>query len=155
MRHGFPLVLAAVFVGLGLGLCQQVHAQEREEAEIDLELRERQIDMERMEAELAFQRQMRELELEARRVEIDRMRDPAPGSTGGGVALLLVCVAANILMAVWVYADNRRRDAGYGIWIAITVLVGFFGALVYAVIRLGDIATPRPAPPTRSSSARK
>jgi hypothetical protein len=62
---------------------------------------------------------------------------------------------ANILMAVWVYTDNRRRETGYGMWIAITVLVGFFGALVYAVIRLADTAATAPAAPTRSSAARK
>jgi hypothetical protein len=137
-----------------MGVCQQGRADENEEAEIDLEFRERQLDLERMEAEAAFQNQMRELELEERRVEIDHIRDPTPRANGGGVALVLLCMVVNILMALWVYADNRRRDAGYGIWIVITLLVGFFGALVYAVIRLGDMNAAQPAP-TRSAAAKK
>ena len=154
MRYLFHVVLAVGAVCLVMGLCQQGWADEYEEAETDLELRERQLDLERMEAEAAFAHQMRELDLEERRVEIEHIRSLAPRVDGSGAAFLLLCVVVHILMAVWVYADNRRRDAGHGIWIVITVLAGVFGAVVYAIIRLGDINTPQPAP-TRSAAARK
>lgn len=154
MRYLLHVVLVAGAVCLGLGLCQQSWADEYEEAEIDLELRERQLDLEQMESEIAFHNQMRELELEGRRIEIDHMRDRTPQANGGGAAVVLVCLVVHILMAVWVYADNRRRDAAHGIWIVITLLVGFFGALVYAVIRLGDMHASPPAP-ARSTAARK
>ena len=65
--------------------------------------------------------------------------------------LLLLVAVVHILMAIWVYADNRKRGAGYGLWIVITLLSGFFGALVYAVIRLGDLA-PSGSRPGGSSS---
>jgi hypothetical protein len=41
-------------------------------------------------------------------------------------------------MAVWVYKDIRARECGSGIWVAVALLAGLFGALVYAVVRLGD-----------------
>ena len=148
------IVVIASAVCLGMGLCQRGWADEYGEADIDLGVRERQLDLQRMEAEVAFQNQMRELELEERRVQIDHLRDSTPQAKGGGAAILLLCMVVNILMAVWVYADNRRRDTGYGIWIVITLLVGFFGALVYAIIRLGDMNASQPAP-TRSTAARK
>ena len=154
MRCLFHVVLVAGAGCLGMSLYQQGWADEFEKAEIDLEFRERQLELERMEADIAFQNQMRELELVERRVQIDHLRDPTPQAKGGGAAILLLCMVVNILMAVWVYADNRRRDAGYGIWIVITLLVGFFGALVYAIIRLGDMNASQPAP-TRSTAARK
>jgi hypothetical protein len=155
MRNLFRMGLLVISVSLGMGLCQSGWAQDYEEAAMQLEMRERGLSVERIEAEMAFQKQMRGLELEARRVEIDRMRDATPPGKGGAAGVLLLCLIANILMAVWVYTDNRRRETGYGIWIVITLLVGFFGALVYAVIRLGDTAATAPAAPARSSAARK
>jgi len=52
--------------------------------------------------------------------------------------LLAICCIVHVLVAVWVYQDLRRRNAGSGIWIVIALLAGLFGALVYAVVRLGD-----------------
>ena len=52
--------------------------------------------------------------------------------------LLAVCFVVHILVGVWVYQDIRRRNAGSGIWIALGLLTGLLGALVYAVVRLGD-----------------
>ena len=37
------------------------------------------------------------------------------------------------------YVDIRSRKAGSGLWVVITLLAGFFGALIYAVVRLGDM----------------
>jgi len=52
---------------------------------------------------------------------------------------LIGCAVVHILAAIWVYKDMRERSAGSGIWIAIALLAGLFGALVYALVRLGDI----------------
>ena len=48
-------------------------------------------------------------------------------------------VIINVLLAIWVYKDIRKRNEGSGLWIVITLLAGFFGALLYAIIRLGDL----------------
>jgi hypothetical protein len=109
----------------------------------------------KMEADVDFANRMREIELESRRVELEFMRESNMPAKGDGLgAVFLLCLVVNILMAIWVYSDNRRRDAGYGIWIVITLLAGFFGALVYAVIRLGDMHAPPPAP-ARSAAVKK
>lgn len=52
--------------------------------------------------------------------------------------LLLGCVVIHILLAIWVYQDIRRRNAGSGIWIIITLLAGLCGAAVYALVRIGE-----------------
>jgi len=44
----------------------------------------------------------------------------------------------NILLAIWVYQDIRKRNAGSGIWIVVTLMTGLLGALVYAVVRIGE-----------------
>ena len=53
--------------------------------------------------------------------------------------LMVMCLVVNILIAVWVYQDIRKRGTGSGIWIVITLVSGLLGALVYAVVRLGDV----------------
>lgn len=155
MHNLYRILWLALVLCLGMGMVSQGVAQERgelEEAEIARFLREQQLDVERMETELHHESQMRELDIEARRLEMDLMRGESRDHDDGAAAVfLIVCLAANILMALWVYSDNRSRDAGQGIWIVITLLVGFFGALVYAVIRLGDVSKPAP----RSTAPRK
>ena len=57
----------------------------------------------------------------------------------GVLGLLLgICVIVRILLAVWVYTDIRQLNRGSGIWIVIVLLAGLLGALVYAVVRIGD-----------------
>ena len=51
---------------------------------------------------------------------------------------MFICFIVHILLAIWVYGDIRRRNTGSGIWIIITLLTGLLGALVYAIVRLGD-----------------
>jgi len=53
--------------------------------------------------------------------------------------LMAMCLVVHILVAVWVFQDIRIRGAGSGIWIVITLIAGLLGALVYAVVRLGDV----------------
>lgn len=49
-----------------------------------------------------------------------------------------LCFLIHVLLTVWVYQDIRQRHTGSGLWIVITLLTGFFGALLYAIVRLGD-----------------
>lgn len=154
----------SLLIGLVIAAASPAWAQEPadiERAEVQLALHEMKLQAERMETEIHHQNRTRELEIEAREVEIELMRaeveecvdcaDEDCDEKAAGFFFFLLCLVANILMAVWVYLDNRSRDAGQGIWIIITLLSGFFGALVYAVIRLGDLGKPAP----RSSAARK
>ncbi len=116
---------------------------------------ERRLTFERQRAELEFANEMRELQLEQKRLELDRARraleapPPAPGPCKPGwdgprcrmmhrAGFLLLCLVVHLLLATWVVGDLRRRNAGSGLWIPVTLLTGLFGALVYAVVRLGD-----------------
>ena len=61
---------------------------------------------------------------------------------GGLVALcLLVALAFNILVAVWISSDIRKRGEGSGIFIALAVLAGVPAAIIYALVRIGDKKT--------------
>ena len=53
--------------------------------------------------------------------------------------LMVMCLVVNILVAIWVFQDIRTRGTGSGIWIVIALISGLLGALVYAVVRLGDV----------------
>ena len=62
---------------------------------------------------------------------------------GGLIALLLLIgLAFNVLMAVWIAGDNRRRGGGAGIFVAAAVLAGFPAAIVYTLMRIGDRKIP-------------
>ena len=58
------------------------------------------------------------------------------------VLLGMMCVVVHILVAIWVFQDIRTRGTGSGIWIVIALIAGLLGALVYAVVRLGDMKQP-------------
>lgn len=53
--------------------------------------------------------------------------------------IALVIVACHILLAVWVFLDIRKRGEGHGIFVALALLAGFCGAILYALVRLGDL----------------
>ena len=100
------------------------------------------LELEREQAEFRFEQEIRELELGERRMQLEhRARNATrPAHKPGRFAhvMWLVCMITHVLMALWVYQDVRKKDNGNGIWIVITLLVGFFGSAVYALIRLGD-----------------
>jgi hypothetical protein len=50
----------------------------------------------------------------------------------------LVIAACHVLLAVWVFLDIRKRGEGHGIFIALALLAGFCGAILYALVRLAD-----------------
>lgn len=104
---------------------------------------------------MQFNNEMRKIQLEQKSLELDRDRKmkqnpdakayPGQGYWRGHhqtmkhfCGLMLICMVVHILLAIWVYQDIRKRNAGSGLWIVITLLTGLLGALVYAVARLGD-----------------
>jgi Flp pilus assembly protein TadB len=115
-----------------------------EKQEFDIEQAMEHLEFENTRQELVFEQDMRELELEERRLEMEMMRrklqqpQKHPGKDEGKGAFLLICGIVHLLMAIWVYQDIRRKNNGNGIWIVITLLAGFFGASVYALIRIAD-----------------
>ena len=139
-------VLMSVLL-LSMFACPAVLSQEfePEDMEIQMEMKEREMELQRLDAKLGMEREMQNLELEQRRIELERAReqdfdDDDDDDEGGGVVclLLLICVIVRILLAVWVYMDISQLKHGSGIWIIIVLLAGLLGALVYAVVRLGD-----------------
>jgi hypothetical protein len=118
-----------------------------------MELQNRQLELRAHENKIKFEREMMELKLQEHRAELDRQRmgpqermGRGPGPMGrcpvGGFRFLVplfgMCLLIHVLLTVWVYQDIRRRNAGSGLWIVITLLTGFCGALLYALVRLGD-----------------
>jgi hypothetical protein len=70
---------------------------------------------------------------------------PTPGMEGTFWRALRVlrCVAwalfaCNVLLAVWIFMDIRKRGEGNGIFIALALLAGFPAAVVYSLVRIGD-----------------
>jgi len=115
-----------------------------------MRLHKRQLELEERKSELDFERQMRQLELLERKADIklDKEDDEhgkyyqgyhrLKGRAACGIFLGLT-LALHILLAIWVYQDIRKRNAGSGLWIVIALMSGFFGVLLYAIVRLGDI----------------
>jgi len=124
------MVLATMFAPVAV-FSQELERQE--DPEFQMEMRE--MEMEQRDAEMGFQQSMQELELEKSRIGLERMRI---GHKHRKHPFLLLVMIVHILVAVWVYQDIRKRNAGSGIWIVIALLAGLLGVLVYAVVRIGD-----------------
>ena len=56
--------------------------------------------------------------------------------------LLKLCFLAgfvfNILVAVWIYRDIRKRGDGSGIFIALALLAGIPAAIIYSLVRIAE-----------------
>ena len=52
--------------------------------------------------------------------------------------LFLIGVICNILLAIWIYTDIRKRGEGSGIFVAMALVAGIPAALIYSLVRLGD-----------------
>lgn len=144
MKKYIVIVLLLVLAFSPAAFCQD---QEGPDMDPDhaFEMRHRELDLEEREIELGFQREMRKLELEERQIEIERIRNKVHGKKKHCkrfhkklFLILALCAVVNVLMTVWVYHDIRARNTGSGLWIVITLLAGFWGVLVYAIVRLGD-----------------
>lgn len=115
------------------------------------ELRQKQLDVQQREAKLAFDEKMRQLDLEKRRLEIVAQQNMAPNQMPqhrpwGHVGrlhsimrgMLAIAVVVHLFLAIWVYQDIRKRNAGSGIWIVLALLTGPVGTLLYLLERIGD-----------------
>ena len=122
--------------------CTAVLSQEfePEDMEFQMEMHERKMELEQREAKMNMEREMQKLELEQRRMELERAHEDDDDDDREEALgfLLLICAVVHILVAIWVYMDIRQLNRGSGIWIIIALLAGLLGALVYAVVRLGD-----------------
>jgi hypothetical protein len=52
--------------------------------------------------------------------------------------LLLIGSVCNILLAVWIFTDIRKRGEGSGLFIALALLAGIPTAIIYSLVRIGD-----------------
>ena len=121
----------------------------------EVERRLQDLGVAEREAEADYQAAVRKIELRKRQLELEeKERDLGRKPVLGGCPMaaqwpqhghfrlmrmmMAGCAVLHILLAVWVYQDIRRRNAGSGIWIVIVLIAGLLGALVYAVARLGD-----------------
>jgi hypothetical protein len=134
-------VLISVLL-VSMFVCPAVISQEfgPEDMEIKMQMREREMELQQREAKMDMEREMQKLELDQRRQELESAREDDDGDNDENVLgfLFLICAIVHILVAVWVYMDIRQLNRGSGIWIVIALLTGLLGALVYAVVRLGD-----------------
>lgn len=69
----------------------------------------------------------------------DKFHHGPPRCCKAGMFIIMLCMCIiHVLVAVWVSRDIRQRNSGSGVWVAIALLAGLMGALVYAVVRIGD-----------------
>ncbi len=50
----------------------------------------------------------------------------------------LVGIVFNILLAIWIFKDIRKRGEGPAIFIALALLAGIPAAIIYSLVRIGD-----------------
>jgi hypothetical protein len=138
------------------GAPDRERAMERERpAGRDLEMQRKQLELNQVRANFDYQNEMREIELAQKRLELERQSQAikAPGQQPQYMSgkkwqghhkmkhcmgFMFFCFIVNLLLAIWVYQDIRKRNAGSGVWIVITFMIGFFGALLYVISRIGD-----------------
>ena len=70
---------------------------------------------------------------------------PPPGAATLGkdiAGLLKLCLLVgfifNILLAIWIFTDIRKRGEGSGVFIALALLAGIPAAIIYSLVRIGD-----------------
>jgi uncharacterized membrane protein (DUF106 family) len=138
--------LLILFFWTSIYFCLPATAVAEEHEGIDLERARQHMEIEEMEMELDQRRsemrhenQMRELELEKHRAQMKVFQHHPRKNKDKFMPLVLICLVVHILVAIWVFQDIRNRGTGSGIWIVITLLAGLLGALVYTVVRLGDV----------------
>ncbi len=57
--------------------------------------------------------------------------------------LILAWIVCNILLAVWIYTDIRKRREGPGILIVLALVAGIPAAIIYSLARIADkLAVP-------------
>jgi hypothetical protein len=58
--------------------------------------------------------------------------------------MFLVGVLCNILLAIWIFTDIRKRGEGHGIFVALALIAGIPTAIIYSLVRIGDKAATAP-----------
>lgn len=155
------LTLAAAFVSLAvLGLTISTPAQESRNVPVDrLERLERRVNemaegqeqlLRRMGDRMDRQGPMAQPAGENLRQQPMPPGAPLPGPHGPPAAMLakglkdalgllfLIGIICNILLAIWIFTDIRKRGEGSGIFIAMALVAGIPAALIYALTRIGD-----------------
>ena len=132
-RYIFGIVLVSMLIPV-VAFCRDF---DRENAEREMAMRGRDMEFQHRQSEMDIEREMQKLDLEERRLKLERARQGQKDKEGLQLLLLLIGIV-HILVAVWVHMDIRQLNRGSGIWVVIALLAGLFGALVYAVVRLGD-----------------
>jgi hypothetical protein len=137
------------------------------EREMDLEEREIELESHRRMKELEFKKHEAGLKMYFQKLGGDQKKDwgsckkgdgkcsgRSAGNCGvkgrrmcGGNAAHLMCmglfgltlIVVHVLLAIWIFTDIRKRNAGSGIWIVVTLMIGFPGAVLYLLARIGDV----------------
>ena len=152
------LMMAFAWLGLFCGTRAVLAAEEERRGLGDrLESMERRIEeltqrqeqlMHRLGAGPEGQRPMAQPRPERFRRPMSLGEPPGPGAAkviqdvGGLVKLaFLIGIIFNILLAIWIYTDIRKRGEGSGIFVALALLGGIPTAIIYALVRLGDKKT--------------
>ena len=52
--------------------------------------------------------------------------------------LFLIGILCNVLLAIWIFTDIRKRGEGSGIFVAMALVAGIPAAIIYSLVRLGD-----------------
>lgn len=52
--------------------------------------------------------------------------------------IALWCLVCNILAAIWIFSDIRKRGEGPGIFVGLALVAGIPAALIYSLVRIGD-----------------
>ena len=108
-----------------------------------IELRRQQMDLDKHWSDIQFQKEMQKIQIQKARAQIVPAQHQPMGFPRHHPPCLLfmvaMCGVVHILLSIWTFQDIRKRNSSSGIWIVVVLLTGFFGALLYTLVRLGDI----------------
>ncbi|MCK5683019.1 hypothetical protein KAJ27_02825 [bacterium] len=115
----------------------------------EFKIKNMKLDFEERQNESHFRNEMRKFKLQKKKNEVRRPNLRRKRVNLGYrllsvlkkkmVIFLVICIILHILFTVWVYNDLKARQVDGALWIFIVLLSGFWGALVYSLVRLGDI----------------
>ena len=54
------------------------------------------------------------------------------------IIIVILGMICNILLAIWIFTDIRKRGEGSGIFIVMALVAGIPAALIYSLTRIGD-----------------
>jgi len=52
--------------------------------------------------------------------------------------LFLIGIICNILLAIWIFTDIRKRGEGSGVFLAMALVAGIPAAIIHALARISD-----------------